>query len=51
MPTALDDVCRNKALAMTNLPLDIVELEYLGPPDRESILSKGRLVHERSRST
>ena len=39
-----------KALAMTNLPLDIVELEHLGPPDRESILSKGRLVHERSRS-
>jgi predicted nucleotidyltransferase len=37
-----------KALAMTNLPLDIVELEHVGPPDRESILSKGRLVHGRS---
>jgi hypothetical protein len=40
-----------KALAMTNLLLDIVELEHLGPPDRESILRKGWLVHERSRST
>jgi predicted nucleotidyltransferase len=39
-----------KALDMTNQPLDIVELEHVGPPDRESILSKGRLVHERSQS-
>jgi predicted nucleotidyltransferase len=39
-----------KALAMTNLPLDIVELEYVGPPDRVSIIRKGKLVHERLQS-
>lgn len=37
-----------EAMAMTQLPLDLIELEYAEPRHRASIVERGRVVYERT---
>jgi predicted nucleotidyltransferase len=37
-----------KAMAMTEFPLDLVELEHAEPSHRTSIVERGRMVNERT---